>query len=102
MTQMTTEEDTRVVLDQDPFETPYTEDADPGHRTHMINPAANVELQAKFWRMDAGEIVKTARFFRMEIVALCGYRFIPERNPEKYDTCEPCAKIAGQIMSEDG
>jgi len=38
----------------------------------------------------------------MEIVALCGFKFIPQHNPDKYDACEACIKIAGDIMKELG
>lgn len=84
------------------FDTPYTDDGDPSHKTHFINPAMNTDIQDQYGPMDAAIIVKTARFFGIEIVALCGFKFIPERNPEKYDSCEPCAHAAADIISKDG
>lgn len=102
MTQTLSETDQIVVVDEDVFDTPYTKDDDPARKAHFINPAMNQELQHKFGPMGAGDIVKTARFFRLEIVALCGFKFIPEHNPEKYDSCEACASIAADIISKDG
>jgi hypothetical protein len=52
--------------------------------------------------MSAQDIVDTARMLGSEITALCGYKFIPMRNPEKYEACQQCMDIAGFIMSSLG
>lgn len=83
------------------FEIPY-EDEDDGkeHRTHIINPPANQHI----WKpgMEIQEVVDIARFQGLEVTALCGYRWVPKRNPEKYDVCQECFRIAGEIMRERG
>lgn len=80
---------------------PY-EDIDDGkdHLTHIINETDNLHI----WRngMSAQDIVDTARLIGEHVVALCGYKWVPKRNPEKYPVCQTCFDIAGQIMSEDG
>lgn len=82
---------------------PYEDDGNTNeHRTHIVNPAMNVDIQRKYGRMDARTIVSTARMFGEEIVALCGYRWVPKRNPELYEACNNCMTIAGHIMKEDG
>lgn len=80
---------------------PYEDDGDKDRLTHIINPAMNGHIQNGIW-MEAKDIVSLARLGRLEIVALCGHRFIPNHNPEKYDACSACMDIAGIIMSEDG
>lgn len=89
---------------QDPVLTndvlPYEDDNDPNRRAHIVNPPLNTHI----WRpgMEAQDVVDIARVRQIEIVALCGHRFIPKHNPDKYDACEPCIKIAGDIMREEG
>lgn len=75
-------------------------DVTPDTRTHFINPPMNKHLRRP--GMTAKDIVDVARTLGVEIVALCGYRFIPKANPENLDTCEACMKIAQDIISEDG
>ena len=80
---------------------PY-DDTDDGadHRTHVVNPPENMHI----WLpgMGAQDVVNIARITGQEIKALCGYVFVPKRNPEKYDTCEPCIKVAGDLMRSKG
>lgn len=81
---------------------PY-EDLDDGknHMTHIVRPYDNQQVSG--WAtMTAQDIVDMARMLGLEIVALCGYRFIPVRNPENYDACQQCVIIAGTIMSNEG
>lgn len=80
---------------------PYEDTDDPDHKTHIINPAMNGHIQKGIW-MTAQQIVDQARFLGLEVVTLCGHRFVPKANPEKYDACEACMKIAGHLMSEAG
>lgn len=79
---------------------PYVEDDDPRRHTHIVNETDNLHI----WRsgMGAQDIVDIARVRGIEVTALCGYKWIPQHNPEKYDVCEACMKIAGDIMKEDG
>lgn len=91
MTETITEEIT------DPFLEPYTENHDPDHRTHVINPPMNTHI----WHegMSVQEIVNIARVTQQEVIALCGYRWVPRSNPDKHDACTPCFKIAGDIIA---
>lgn len=76
---------------------PY-EDTDDGndHLTHIVSPPENVHIFQP--GMEAQDIVDIARATGQEIKALCGYTFVPKRNPEKYDACQSCMDIAGHIM----
>lgn len=74
--------------------------ADPDHRTHIINPPANLHIFRQ--GMEAQDIVDVARVTGQEVTTLCGYTFIPKRDPEKFDVCEACMRIAGDIMREMG
>ncbi len=76
---------------------PYEDTDDPNKRAHIVNPPANTHI----WRegMEAQDIVDIARVRGIEIVALCGYKFVPKHNPDKLDACTQCFKVAGDIMS---
>lgn len=80
---------------------PY-EDADDGanHKAHIVSPPENVHIFEP--GMEAQDIVDIARAGGLEVIALCGYRWVPKRNPDKYDACEECMKIAGDIMRAMG
>lgn len=101
----TTETETREmeVIDLREMVNPYEETNDPNHRTHIINPAMNLDIQHQFGRMeDPQEIVDIARLFGLEITALCGFKLIPVNNPESYDACEACMKIVSEVWSSEG
>lgn len=88
--------DTLLEIVEDTDLVPYEEDNDPKRRTHIINPPSNLHI----WKpgMSTQDVVDIARFYDLEVIALCGYTWIPKHNPEKYDVCEPCFKIAGDLM----
>lgn len=78
----------------------YDEDDGKGDtKTHIINPPSNTHL----WKpeMTAQDVVDLARLTGREVVALCGYRWIPRKNPDKYPVCESCMKIATHLITED-
>ena len=80
---------------------PYEEPTDANHHTHIINPPDNLHI----WTPDmehVQEVVDIARVTEQEVQALCGYRFVPKHNPEKFDACPACMKVAEQLMSENG
>lgn len=79
---------------------PY-EDTDDGksHLTHIVNPPMNPHLWSP--GMTAQDIVNLARLTGKEVVALCGYKWIPVRNPDKYPVCQTCVDIATGFISED-
>lgn len=55
------------------------------HRTHIVKRPPDRE-SAEAW-------VTEARVLGLEVEALCGYVWIPARNPEKYPVCEMCRDI---------
>ncbi len=75
---------------------PYEETDDPKKRTHIVNPTLNRHIGLP--GMSAQEIVDSARMTDQEVEALCGYRFVPKHNPEKFDACTACVTIAGALM----
>lgn len=85
--------DTDLKVDVAPYE-----DVEDGkdHKTHIVNPPNNMHI----WMigMTSQEIVDTARMTGQHVVALCGYSWIPKRNPEKYDVCGECMDVAGELM----
>lgn len=80
----------------------YEEAPDDGadRKTHIVNPPKNLHI----WQpgMEAQEIVNIARFTGQEVVALCDYRWVPKHNPEKFDICQACMDIAGELMRSKG
>ena len=79
---------------------PYDETpADANHTAHIVNPPMNLHI----WRpgMEGQDIVDLARLTGTEIMALCGFKFVPKRNPDKFDACDVCMKIAGHILSQE-
>lgn len=81
---------------------PYEETDDPHKRTHIVNPPDNPHISHGRPDMEAQEVVNAARMLGLEIKALCGYRFVPKYNPERFESCSACIKIAGDIMRELG
>lgn len=77
-------------------EQPFEDSDDPNRRTHIINAEANQHVGTD---LTAKEIVDTARLKGQEIVMLCGFRFVPKHNPEKFDACGPCLKIAHLLLA---
>lgn len=104
MTSAPVEEDVEIVRleETDPEDLAYEETDDPLHRTHIINPPDNPHISYGHPNMEAQEVVNIARRKGLEITALCGYKFVPKHNPDKYDACEACVKVAGDIMRAMG
>jgi len=55
------------------------------HRAHIVKRPAD-RTSAEAW-------VTEARVLGLEVEALCGYRWVPARNPEKYPVCELCRDV---------
>ena len=91
--------ETTIELDEDAI-LEYEESNDPDRKTHIINPPKNLHI----WEpgMTSREVVLIARATGQEVVALCDYRWVPKHNPEKYDVCEVCLSIAGELMKQAG
>lgn len=79
---------------------PYEDSDDPNRKAHIVNPPGNLHI----WQpgMTTKEMVAIARRNGIEVVALCGYRWVPKHDPDKFDACETCIKIAGEIMRGAG
>lgn len=79
---------------------PYEDTDDPNHRTHIVNPPKNTHI----WKpgMSMQDVVDIARATGQELVCLCGYILVPKANPDKYDACETCIRIAGELMAGAG
>ena len=95
--------DTLTELEQQ-FETKEQTQKENKHYVHIINPADNIRVQVHAdMSMTAGEIVAYAKHHRLEVVCLCGYKFVPSRNPEAVnDTCPICLDVAGMLMRNEG
>ena len=74
-----------VVVEEPQAETPKMR--------HIIYPPANLHI-FRYW-MSAQDIVDIARVRGLEVVALCGYRWVPRHNPANMTTCDECVRIAG-------
>ena len=83
-------EETTTVVEEPRAETPKMR--------HIINPPANLHI-FRPW-MSAQDIVDIARVRGLEVVALCGHRWVPRHNPTNLPTCDDCVRIAGEILSE--
>lgn len=70
---------------------PYEEAEDPNVKAHLIRGAENDELWLE--GMSAQDVVDTARLLGVEVVALCGYKWVPKFDPAKHDICSQCIKI---------
>lgn len=96
--------ETEVDIDLDSMREmfPY-DDTDDGknHKTHIVRPWDNKQIDG-WMHLSGQDVVDQARMLGWEITALCGYKFIPMRNPEKYEACSQCIDIAGHIMSNQG
>lgn len=78
---------------------PFEEEGIPkDHRTHIVNPPKNGHI----WQegMSTKEMVYLARMSGIELVALCGYRWIPKYNPENFPVCEECMTIGMDMVRE--
>jgi hypothetical protein len=91
---------TEVQQDADVEVVPYEETgATDQTRAHYINPPANLHIYEA--GMKSSEIVEIARMLEIEVVALCGYKWVPKRNPKLYPVCEKCVDIAALILMGD-
>ena len=79
---------------------PYEESKSPDTKTHIINPPENTHI----WQpgMTSQDIVNIARLKGRTVKALCGYRFVPKHNPDNFEACQACIRIAGDLMRSEG
>ena len=72
--------------------------------THIVTPEENKTV----WMVLGGgmdvtaqDIVDFCRNNNVMVMAICGYKWIPKNNPEKYDMCDACREEAGNRMKEN-
>lgn len=63
-----------------------TVDPDNPIKSHVVDCPEDKESTAAW--------ITEARVFGLEVTALCGHVFVPERNPAKHPICDPCITIA--------
>jgi len=62
---------------------------DANHRAHIVKRPADRE-SADGW-------VTEARVLGLEVEALCGHRWIPAKDPEKYPVCQTCRDVLSHM-----
>lgn len=77
------------------------------HYAHIVNPPDNPEVRLLLIARGnpdpmPQDIVDVARVNRLAIKAICGYVWVPSRDPENHDVCPICIDVAGMYMREDG
>lgn len=89
--QIVYEETTTELFSYDP------DDGDPNRKAHVVRPTENMHI----WKigMEGQDIVDLARITQREVIALCGHKFTPKFNPDRYDACEPCMATAAKILA---
>jgi len=70
--------------------------------THIVNPPMNPDIWDGSMEMTGQDVVDIARTEGLEVVALCGYKWVPKHNPDKYDICSTCLDIANQLIGRHG
>ena len=68
---------------------------------HIVRPADNRDpiFRIATNNPTAQEIIDTARLRGLEVIALCGHKFIPKNNPAGRDTCDTCIGMASAIKA---
>lgn len=57
--------------------------------THIVKRPPD-KVSAEAW-------VTEARVYFLEVEALCGYRWVPQRDPEKHPMCPACSNILSNL-----
>lgn len=79
------------------FVMPYEDDDASGEtKRHIVDNLKNKHI-LDGPGVTAQDIVDAARLMGEEVEALCGYRWVPLRNPENHPPCELCMKAIGEI-----
>lgn len=76
---------------------PYEEDDSGNAKAHIVNSLQNKHIDTG-GNMSSQDVVNVARLAGQEVVALCGYKWIPKLNPDKHDACEKCIEIAHGML----
>jgi hypothetical protein len=70
-------------LDMAPIES-TTDEHDPARNAHIVDGGGQ----------GAEAIILEARISGLPVVALCGYTWVPHRDPTKLPVCQECLRIA--------
>lgn len=73
---------------------PYEDSDDPERRTHLVRGIDNGYPEG----FPSQDVVDLARLAETEVVALCGYTWVPKHNPDKYPACQRCFEVAASLM----
>ena len=71
-------------------------------KTHVVDCMSNPHVWDGSLEMTSEDVVAYAREHGIEIVALCGYKWVPSRDPQKYDACSHCMEIARELINKYG
>ena len=63
-----------------------------------LDPTNPADITHIVDQRDAANDVTSAVIEGREVTALCGYRFIPYRQPEGRPVCQPCVDAYGKIV----
>lgn len=75
-------------------QTETTDTSTPEQQAHMVSCPPDQPSTA-VW-------LTIARAQRLTVEALCGFQFVPERDPKKYRVCAACTDEAGIRIFEGG
>ena len=64
-----------------------------GRCSHIVKPTED---------RSGPDLVMEARVFGMEVEALCGHRWVPQRDPKQYPVCQACKEIFEALGQEHG
>lgn len=87
-------EDLQVILHE---ELEAIDNSSGNTKAHVVNPYGNEDI----WEpgMSMTDLVALARLMGAELTALCGYIWVPSKNPDDFPACEKCIRIAGELMA---
>lgn len=101
---MTTEILTSPDVDQD-SQSIVVEDIDASREDdnlrHIVRPMDNPGIANPLSDTYVQDIVDIAMVKGLELVALCGKKWVPSRSTENRKTCNPCIEIAGRIKGNN-
>jgi hypothetical protein len=69
----------------------------------LSEPGESERLAHIVWApgKDAGAVVTEARIYGTPVEALCGKRWIPERDPKRYPLCPECKEIRDRFRKPE-
>lgn len=64
-----------------------------GRCSHIVRPTGD---------RSGADLVMEARVFGTEVEALCGHRWVPQRDPKQFPVCQACKDIFDGLGRERG